>query len=217
MAVNGKRLFVLALAGVGAYWLIASRTMQKGEAATENGFFVPDVFGFLKASLNDAGNYLQDAFDLANSDFRTSVTSGRGNQFVGVIEKIGEAKGLPPFLLSRIAYQESRFRPDATNPSGARGMFQINKITQLEMSRQMAKQFDPFNWQQAAEGAAVYLAYLYAKFGTWLLAVAAYNAGPGTLQKNMAANGGKWNPATMPQAEQRVYALQVMADIPADY
>lgn len=223
MSISTGRLIAVVAVGAGAWWLVKARKdgslpemLDPIADAIE-----PVVSGIsanywnMYASLNDAGIYLQDAFDLANSDFKTSLTSGRGNQFTSEIEKIGAAKGLPPFFLSRIAYQESRFKPDAVNPSGARGMFQINAITQKELSRQMGREFDPYNWKQAAEAAAVYFNFLYRKFGSWLIAAAAYNAGPGAVNKNIAANGGAFIPSKMPQAEQKVYCLQVMADIPS--
>ncbi|AMC34230.1 lytic transglycosylase domain-containing protein [Janthinobacterium sp. B9-8] len=214
--MNKKAIVVIAL-GLGGLWLLMAKAQKAGETQKEGGFFLPDVFGFMKASLSDAGEYLEDAFDLINSDFKKSVTSGRGNQYVTELEQIGRNRGLPNYLLSRIAYQESRFKETAYNTgSKAAGMFQINPITVVELSRQLGTKVDPYNWKQAGDAAAVYLAYLYRKYGDWTKAVAAYNCGPGTLNKHLAANGGRFVPEKMPQKEQRVYALEVMADISLD-
>jgi len=86
--------------------------------------------------------------------------------------------GLQPGTLKAVMNQESGGNPNAVNPkSGAQGAFQFMPAT--------AKQFgiDPFNFNQSAWAAAKYLGQLKNQFGNNEMALAAYNWGPGNLQK----------------------------------
>lgn len=136
------------------------------------------------------------------SDFRDSITSGRGAPYAATLESIGQNAGLPPYLLARVAYQESRFRDDIisgkkVSPAGALGMFQI-----IPRYHPTAK---PLDWQAAAVYAAGYLNSLYEKFGDWAMALAAYNWGPGNIQKK--------GMGSLP-TETSNYYTQILADIP---
>lgn len=93
-----------------------------------------------------------------------------------------QALGIPAGLLARIANQESRFRPDiisgATRSSaGAVGLMQL-----------MPKDFPSAGQDAKADigTAGAYLTKLYHQFGSWELAVAAYNDGPGNIRKVLA-------------------------------
>lgn len=109
--------------------------------------------------------------------------------------------GIPPDLLARLAYQESRFREDiadgsVNSPAGAVGLMQ------------MLPQYFPgplTNPAFAIDTAARYLRQLYDRFGSWQLAAAAYNAGPGTVSKY----GG-----VPPFAETQNYVAQIFGDLP---
>ena len=85
--------------------------------------------------------------------------------------------GLPSGILNAMMMQESGGRPDAVSPVGARGLFQIMPNTAQELG------VDPMDPNQAADGAARYLKQNLDKFGNIDLALAAYNAGPGNVQK----------------------------------
>lgn len=95
--------------------------------------------------------------------------------------------GLPPRLLARVAYQESRFDPSAVNAaSGARGMMQIIpkwhpgvNVTDLDPRDDIAH-------------AAKYLRENFNRFGSWAKALAAYNWGPGNLSDAIRAHGLSW-------------------------
>lgn len=95
--------------------------------------------------------------------------------------KIAEAnEGLPPGLLGRVAYQESRFRPDiisgeTQSGAGAQGLMQIVPKWHPDV--------DPLNPIDAINYSAKYLRKLYDQFGDWRYALAAYNWGPGNLKK----------------------------------
>lgn len=111
---------------------------------------------------------------------------------------------LPPNLLARVAYQESRFRPDiitgkTVSSAGAQGIMQIVPKWHPDV--------DPLNSQAAIFYAAKYLHSLYNQFGTWERALAAYNWGPGNLKKFI--NGSI---TTMP-TETKNYVKEIAADV----
>jgi len=89
------------------------------------------------------------------------------------------ANGIPQDLLVRLAYQESRFRPDIIygppNSAGAQGLMQI-----VPKYHPGVDASDPFASITAAAG---FLKSLYDQFGSWSLALAAYNAGPDKVKK----------------------------------
>lgn len=89
--------------------------------------------------------------------------------------------GMPPGLLKRVAWQESRFRDDivsgrTVSAAGAVGLMQIVPRWHPDV--------DPRDPVASIIYAGKYLARLKAKFGTWDLALAAYNWGPGNLARH---------------------------------
>jgi soluble lytic murein transglycosylase-like protein len=86
--------------------------------------------------------------------------------------------GVPEDLFLRLVNQESRFNPKARSHKGAIGLAQLMPGTAKDLG------VDPHDPQQNLEGGARYLKTQYRKFGSWRLALAAYNAGPGAVQKH---------------------------------
>lgn len=98
------------------------------------------------------------------------------------IEAAEREHGLPPGLLARLLYQESRYRTDiitgeTKSPAGALGIAQFMPATAREMG---INPLDPF---QSIDGAARYLRRLHNNFKDWKLALAAYNFGWGNVQR----------------------------------
>lgn len=91
--------------------------------------------------------------------------------------------GLPRDLLNRVAYQESRYDKDAVSPAGAIGLMQFMPATAAEYK------IDPRDPFQSIDAAGRYLSRLYSMFGNWSIALAAYNWGPGNMQKHLAKHG----------------------------
>lgn len=107
---------------------------------------------------------------------------------------------LPPLLLERVAYQESRFNPLAVNPrSGAKGMMQFIDSTALEFD--LTNPFDP---KDSIFAAARYLSYLRSKTNNWSEALAAYNWGIGNLRRKGLQNAPK---------ETREYVASITEDL----
>ncbi|MGA1805174.1 lytic transglycosylase domain-containing protein [Rhizobium sp. HT1-10] len=88
------------------------------------------------------------------------------------IESLARESNLPPDYFARLLWRESRFRPDAISPKGARGIAQFMPSTAA--LRGLADSTDAL---QAMEASAIYLDELRNKFGNLGLAAGAYNAG----------------------------------------
>lgn len=110
----------------------------------------------------------------------------RANKYFPLIEDRIKLRGLPEDL-KYVAIVESSLRPEARSSAGAVGIWQFIASTgglyQLEISNWVDERHDPV---RSTEAALSYLEYLYSKFGDWLLALAAYNAGEDRLRKEMA-------------------------------
>ncbi len=88
------------------------------------------------------------------------------------------AHGLDPSLLEAVAWQESRGRMDAVSRKGALGVMQLMPGTAAELN------VDPLDVKANLRGGALYLRRQLDRFaGNVPLALAAYNAGPGAVQK----------------------------------
>jgi soluble lytic murein transglycosylase-like protein len=86
--------------------------------------------------------------------------------------------GVPEDLFLRLVQQESGFNPGARSHKGAIGLAQLMPGTARLL------RVDPHDPRQNLEGGARYLRMMYGKFGTWRLALAAYNAGPEAVEKH---------------------------------
>ncbi|MFC0590896.1 lytic transglycosylase domain-containing protein [Novosphingobium aquiterrae] len=86
--------------------------------------------------------------------------------------------GLPAGLLDALIWTESRYNPFAISGAGAAGLGQLMPKTARELG--VANRFDP---RANLWAAARYLRQMLDKFGMVHLAVAAYNAGPGAVER----------------------------------
>mgnify|MGYP002639681509 CR=1 FL=1 len=89
----------------------------------------------------------------------------------------GQRYGVPPALVKAVCLAESAMNPLAVSHAGAQGLMQLMPGTagDLDVS-------DPFDPAQSIDGGARYLARQVRSFGNVSLALAAYNAGPATVQ-----------------------------------
>ena len=82
-------------------------------------------------------------------------------------------------LIRAIIHAESAYQPDAQSPKGAQGLMQLMPATQAEL-----KVSNPFDPHDNIRGGARYLSQLLDQFdGDFVLAAAAYNAGPNAVNK----------------------------------
>jgi transglycosylase-like protein with SLT domain/sporulation related protein len=101
------------------------------------------------------------------------------------IDNAARQHDVPADFLTGLIWRESSFRRNAVSRAGAQGIAQFMPYTAAE--RGLADPFDP---EQAIPQAARLIADLRARFGNLGLAAAAYNAGPGRVEKWLAKDGG---------------------------
>ncbi len=89
--------------------------------------------------------------------------------------------GIPKYTFLGLVKAESHWNPQAVSPQGAIGLTQIMPNTAVALG------YDPSLLRNdpalQLEAGAKYLSQMYDIFGNWNLALAAYNAGPGAVQK----------------------------------
>lgn len=99
-----------------------------------------------------------------------------------------------PVELKYLAIVESALNPIARSPAGATGLWQFMYRTGLLYDLQVNSYVDERCFpEKATEAACRYLKYLHGLYNDWNLALAAYNAGPGTINKAIRRSGGKMN------------------------
>jgi hypothetical protein len=134
---------------------------------------------------------------------RMDVAAGEGTvprterQIADSIKKAAIKYNLPEKLIKSVIQAESNFQADAVSSAGAQGLMQLMPSTAEELGVK-----DPFDIQQNIDGGAAYLRRMLDRFGQNLkLALAAYNAGPGTVEKYNGA---------VPYLETRDYVDKVL-------
>lgn len=90
---------------------------------------------------------------------------------------MAELYGIPKQLFFNLVTAESNWDPMIVSPRGAIGLAQLMPATAEELG------VDPWDALENLEGGARYLSQQYEHFGTWELALAAYNAGPGAVAR----------------------------------
>lgn len=97
-----------------------------------------------------------------------------------------------PAELKYLTIVESALSPQATSRAGAAGLWQFmyptGKFYELEVNSLVDERRDPF---KSTVAAARYLKDLYDIYGDWQVAMAAYNCGPGNVNKAKTRSGGK--------------------------
>ena len=131
-------------------------------------------------------------------DIATNIPAYRGNrrsQYLPHAKAMARKHGVPEDLFLRLVQQESGWNHSARSHKGARGLAQLMPGTAAKLGVDAS---DPI---QNLEGGARYLKMMYNTFGSWRLALAAYNAGPAAVEKH----GG-----VPPYAETKAYVKAIL-------
>lgn len=121
-----------------------------------------------------------------------------GQPYAQWIDAYSKKQDLSPRLVSEIIKAESRFDPNVISPKGASGLMQLMPDTAAQYN------VDPFDPEQNINGGTQYFAMLMAKYKRVDYALAAYNAGPGAVDKY----GG-----IPPYPETQNYVSKIMAGV----
>lgn len=115
---------------------------------------------------------------------------GAMNFYMPIFEEALDAYGLP-YELKYLPVIESALNPSAVSRAGASGLWQFmlktGRIYNLQSNSLVDERRDPI---KATYAAARYLKELYGIFGDWNLVIAAYNCGPGNINKAIHRAGG---------------------------
>jgi len=108
----------------------------------------------------------------------TEALSEHSEIFEDLVREHSQRQSLRPELVRAVIQVESGFDPGATSPRGAMGLMQL--MPQTARSLGVLNAYDP---AENIRGGTVYLRQLLNKYGSEQLALAAYNAGPGAVDK----------------------------------
>ncbi len=174
--------------------LTVSDYLTRATTGASNDFFRNSTFrkGILRTGIrNSFGN----AIVSSGKDRTTAASEPRGSEIGTVagdathadndtliadsIKNAARKYNLSEKLIERVIQAESNFQVDAVSPAGARGLMQLMPATAKELGVD-----DPFDVRQNIDGGAGYLRRMLDRFGGDVrLALAAYNAGPGNVEK----------------------------------
>lgn len=164
-----------------------SQQLQEGNGSPLSLFLsVKDAMSFFQ---NGQAAFNQQPAETAVSAPSASVqnTSSAGigsipsdNQYKSLIEASASKHGVDPKLIYSIIKQESNFNPNAKSHAGAAGLMQLMPGTAKYLKVQ-----NPLDPAQNIEGGTKYIKDMLNKYnGSQELALAAYNAGPGNVDKH---------------------------------
>ncbi len=97
--------------------------------------------------------------------------------YLGMARDAARRNGVPEDLFLRLIQQESGWNPNAKSHKGAYGLAQLMPGTARVL------RVNPRDPYENLDGGARYLKQQYSEFGSWRLALAAYNAGPGAVKR----------------------------------
>jgi len=151
---------------------------------------------------------------------------GRSGRYMPMIAKVLSQEGLPEEL-GYLALLESEFVVNTTSRNGAVGLWQFIATTArrygLRIDEWVDERRDPVKSTRAA---AAYLKDLHDYYGRWYLATAAYNGGPGNVDKALQQSGAKdfWHIKTKTQLTEETHnfvpkfvAISLIAMNPSKY
>ncbi|WP_375088226.1 lytic transglycosylase domain-containing protein [Peribacillus sp. RS7] len=111
--------------------------------------------------------------------YTNNESSETGTNYDQIISQAASLYNLPEKLIKSVIKQESNFNPEATSYAGATGLMQLMPATARSLGVD-----DPSDPEQSIMGGSKYLSQMMARYdGDIKVALAAYNAGPGNVDK----------------------------------
>ncbi len=164
-----------------------------------------DITGLLRLSVPDKVDICGDEIPLGREDVRerlglemmvvmgnpvqTALWLKRMPRAFPLIEAHIKEAGLPEDL-KYVAVAESNLRADALSRAGASGPWQFMRNTGRHKGLSQSREEDQRrNWEKSTAAALDYLKELHDEFGSWPLALAAYNAGRGRIKQALKEQG----------------------------
>jgi membrane-bound lytic murein transglycosylase D len=141
-------------------------------------------------SLNKHASKFVKSF-LIREDEDLQRTKGRSAAYFTMIDEVFSKYELP-LELKYLAVVESDLKTTAVSKVGAKGMWQLMPTTARDLGLKVSKKYDERTYAyKSTVAAAKYLRDLYSQYGDWLLVLAAYNGGPGTVNHAIKRSGSR--------------------------
>jgi len=143
-----------------------------------------------EVTLNPQASRYVDQYIKKNGSWLQNIKDRSANHF-RIIEGVFLTHNLP-HQLKYLAVVESKLKPGSTSPMGAKGPWQLMPQTARELGLKVSGTTDErTHYYKSTTAAAKYLKRLHGIFDDWLLVIAAYNGGPGTVLKAIRLSGSR--------------------------
>jgi soluble lytic murein transglycosylase-like protein len=151
--------------------------------------------------------------DLLPDNWEEFLTTKIDPRYAAWTRAAAERYGIPPTLLARLLYQESKYKADAVSPNGkAIGIAQLTPVAVKALGLD-PKTFIYRDPKSSIDAGAAYLAQRYRSLKNWPKAVAAYNAGEGAVTGWLAGYGRDWS--NVPEEQQESWWKEMNAHLKA--
>ena len=169
--------FAVVFGSVGLAW--AEGLVLGGGSSNRGALFRSQTF-LLDGRLSEqyvTSDRLKPGADKADKAGVKRYSGTYRGEFLVLAKAAARKHNIPEDLFLRLIQQESGWNPGAVSVKGALGLAQLMPGTAERLG------VDPADPVQNLDGGARYLAMMYSRFGSWKLALAAYNAGPGAVEQ----------------------------------